>query len=205
MKIYIYSIFFLLGVIQFNFAQEDIVQKDTKASFEASVLGSDFVNRTSIGLSFVVNKNWHEYFQMGVGLQTAFNRQSNSFGYDVFTPHYTSTALTFNNTAQLYSLGKFSVEANANFGWLFINLQDEDLAEYNPAFDIFQPATIARETFRMLQGGITLNYVIKQRETIAIAIFARVLKNQAFGNVRFGGADANSNFQFNIGVKLIAF
>lgn len=193
------------GLLAFAIMQTNYSQETAKGSFEGSIIGADFVDRTSLGFSFGFNKNWHENFQIGVGFQAAFNRQSNAFGYEVFSPYFSSTALTINNTAQLYSLGKFSVEANANFGWLFINLQDEDLVEYNPALNVFQPETIAWETFRFLQGGFTLNYQVNRKEDLAISIFARALKNQALGNVRFGGEDANSNFQFNLGVKITGF
>lgn len=200
MKNILLLIIFLLGISQFG-----IAQRDSKGSFEVSVLGSDFVNRTSFGLSLGVNKNWHEYFQVGFGVQFAFHSQSNTFGYEMGSPNFSATAFTFNNTAHLYSIGNFSVDANANLGLLILNLSDRDTGYYNPAFDTFEAETLAWETFRFLQGGITLNYIVSRRTDTNVSIFARVLKNQALGNVRFGGESANSNLQFNIGVKINLF
>lgn len=97
------------------------------------------------------------------------------------------------------------MEVNANIGWLNINLQDEDLQEFNPVFGFWEAETIVSENFRFLQGGLTLNYIVSRRSDTNIAIFARVLQNMAFGNVRFGGEDANSYYQFNLGVKLDLF
>jgi hypothetical protein len=189
----------------FGFTQANLAQNTTNGSIEFSLLGAEFVDRTSIGFGVAIHKNWHEYFQIGLGLQMASNRKSNTFGYEVGSPFYTATAFTLNNTAQLYSIGNFSLEANANLGVLNINLQDEDFATFNPVLGIVESETIVQEYFRFLQGGFTLNYLVSKKDGFDILIFARALRNQSFGNVRLGGENGNSSLQFNLGIKVNAF
>lgn len=196
---------FLLIVFLLGISQLSIAQRDSKGSFEFSLLGTEFVDRASFGVAVGVNKNWHEYFQIGFSVQAAVNQQQNTFGYEVGSPYFSASAFTLNNTAQLYFIGNLSVEANANVGWLNINLQDEDVQEFNPVFGFWEAETVVSENFRFLQGGLTLNYIVSKKTDTNISIFARVLKNQAFGNVRFGGEDANSNFQYSLGLKINGF
>ncbi|GGE35224.1 hypothetical protein [Psychroflexus planctonicus] len=191
----------ILVFYQFSIGQEE----RSKGSFEFSVLGSEFVDKTSIGFSLAASTSWHEYFQIGFGFQSAFHSQENSFSYAVGSPYYTASALTINNIAQLYSIGDFFIEANANFGVLNISLQDQDFQDFNPVLGISESEAIAQEFFRLFQGGITLSYIITKKDRANISIFVRTLNNQAFGNVRFGGKNGNSNFQFNLGIKLNAF
>lgn len=190
----------LLGIFQSSFAQ-----KQTEGSFELNLLGTEFVDKTSYGVGLGVNKNWHEYFQIGFGVQVAINQQRNTYGYEIGTPYFSASAFTINNTARIFTLGNFSLEANANLGWLNINLQDDDVQEFNPVFGFWEAETIVSENFRFLQGGLTLNYIVSRRSDTNVAIFTRVLQNQAFGNVRFGGQEENSELQFSLGVKIIAF
>lgn len=180
-------------------------QKNPEATFEFSFLGADFVDKSSFGFGIGVNRYWHQNFEIGLQLQSAFNRQNNTYGYVIGSPYYSATSLTLANSAQLFKLGRLSMQANANFGWLFLSLQDENFQEFDPIFGIFEPETIANETFRFLQGGLTLNYIINQRGDIDVVLFFRALYNQSLGNVRFGGEDANSGMQFNLGVKLNVF
>jgi len=200
MKTSLLLVFFFLGVVQFSLAQ-----KEPAATVEVSLLGTKFVDQNSFGFSIGASRNWHEHFQIGFSLQSAFNGQRDTFGYGVGSPFYSIGVFTVNNTAQLYSVGNFSIDANANFGWLNINLQDEDLASFDPFFGFVESETIAQENFRFLQGGLTLNYIISKNNGLDVGVFVRALKNQALGNVRFGGEDANSNFQFNLGVKVYLF
>lgn len=200
MKNILFLFVVFLGIFQCSLAQSE-----SKGAYEVSMLGADFANRTSFGVGFAAGANWHEYFHSGVSFQFAFNTNSSTFGYEVGSPMYSFVGFTFHNAARFYSKGNFSIEANANFGWLFINLSDDDFAQYNPALDVYEAESIASESFRLLQGGFTFNYIISKKIDRNISIFARVLKNQALGNVRFGGENANSNYQFNLGVKFDLF
>lgn len=200
MKKYIFILFF--GLCMANFSQ---AQNLPQGVFEASFLGAEFVDKTAVGFGVGMSGYWHEFFQVGLQFQSAFHRQHNDFGYGVVSPYYSSSAFTISNTAQLFSFGRFSLEANANFGWLFTSLQDESIQDFNPIFGVFESVTIANETYRFLQGGITFNYVITKLTDTDITIFVRALQNQALGNVRFGGTSGNSSMQFNLGLKVVFF
>lgn len=198
------NIYFLLflsvaGIGQIN------AQKTPEGSFEFSLLSNQLVDQSSFGFGIGIDRNWHESFQIGVQLQSVFHRNRATFGYGVGSPFYSGTSLLITNAAQLFRLGRWSLQANANAGWLFISLQDENFQEFNPLFGFFEPETIATETYRLVQGGLTLNFTISQKGDLDILLFVRALHNQAFGNVRFGGVEAQSGMQFNLGVKVLVF
>lgn len=198
MKI-LYSILFLAFFTQIN------AQSTANGNFEFDIFGAEFVERTSIGLSFGINANWHERFKGGLNLLFAGNRNPNDFGYEINRTRYTAFGLTFTNTAHLFSIGRFSLDANANFGWLFLGLENRDEDVYDPFLDIYITQEEANETFRFLQGGLTANLLISQGKKADYYMYARVLRNQALGNVRFGGESGNSSFHFALGIRIAAF